>query len=52
MNQKRIASMNNTPFGKLLGGLAKVPKSELLAEERKYEAAKRRRQAKAAKKKS
>jgi hypothetical protein len=36
----------------LLKRLVRVPKDELLAEERKYEAAKKRRQAKAAKKKS
>jgi hypothetical protein len=49
---KRTKIASDSAFGQLLGKLVRVPKSELLAEERKYEAAKRRRQAKAAKKKS
>jgi len=39
-------------FAGLLKRLVQVPKDELLAEERKYEAEKKRRQAKAAKKKN
>jgi hypothetical protein len=39
-------------FTGLLKQLVRVPKEELLAEERKYEAAKKRRQAKAKKKKA
>jgi len=38
-------------FADLLKRLVRVPKEELLAEERKYEAIKRRRQKRAAKKK-
>jgi len=41
-----------TDFDKLMHGLVRVGKDELLAEERKYESAKRRRQAKATKKKA
>jgi hypothetical protein len=43
--------MADKQFESLLKKLVRVPKEELLAEERKYEAAKRRRKAKVAKKK-
>ena len=44
-------SIGGQGFTSLLKSLVRVPKQELLAEDRKYEAAKKRRQTKAAKKK-
>jgi hypothetical protein len=47
---RKAAAVSKNPFDNLLQKLVRVPKSELLAEEAKYEAAKRRRQSKAKKK--
>ncbi|MEX2140152.1 MAG: hypothetical protein WD894_12880 [Pirellulales bacterium] len=41
---KRQAIPDGTPFDTLMRRLAKVPREELAAEEKKYEAAKQKRQ--------
>jgi hypothetical protein len=51
MATKRSTAGGGPEFSGLLKRLVRVPIEELRAEERKYEAAKKRRQAKAAKKK-